>query len=295
MDNSTYGQLAVFHTIASEQSISAAARKLGVTVPSVSKSLRLLEQKIGVPLFTRTTRRISLTEAGRALLTKTANPMMELDGALEEVLGLGGEPAGTVRVTLSRFAWQLLIQGRLAAFKERYPHIVLELSIDDGTVNLVEQGFDLGIRFGDTLSEGMVARQIHPPFRLGLYASQGYLQQYGTPHTPDELSAHHFISYRFTTSNRLSPLVLHHAGLAITTTIRNVMVCNDIDVVRDAIIEGMGIGRIFEPLQQKMTQRRELIPVMEAYWQQFPAVYLYYSQNSQRAKRVQAVIAFLLS
>ncbi|MEI7256616.1 LysR substrate-binding domain-containing protein [Dickeya dadantii] len=293
MDNATYGQLAVFHTIAREQSISAAARKLGVTVPSVSKSLRLLESKTGVPLFSRTTRKISLTEAGRALLAKTANAMSELDGALEEILDSGGTPSGLVRLTLSRFAYQLIVRPRLAEFYRTYPHIQLELSINDGTVNLIEQGFDLGIRFGNTLSEGMVAREIYPPFRLGLYASTDYLAKYGTPKSPEELSKHRLITYRFTTSNRLSPIILNRDGLSVAVETPYSMICNDIDAVCDAVSDGIGIGRIFEPLHQRMEQRHNLIPILKKYWSLFPAVYLYYCQNSQRAKRVQAVISFL--
>lgn len=294
MDNSTYGQLAVFHAIAREKSISAAARKLGVTVPSVSKSLRLLERTTGIPLFARTTRKISLTEAGQALLNSTAAAMSELDMALEDVMDSGGQPAGTVRLTLSRFAYQLIVRPRLADFYQACPQIQLELSINDGTVNLVDEGFDLGIRFGNTLNEGMVAREIYPPFKLGLYASAAYLAHAGTPKTPHALSDHRLITYRFTTSNRLSPLVLDNGGVSLAVEMPYAMICNDIDAVCDAVLAGLGIGRIFEPLQQRMHQGEKLIPVLKKYWQPFPAVYLYYQQHSSRAKRVKAVIDFFV-
>lgn len=294
MDNSTYGQLAVFHAIAREKSISAAARKLGVTVPSVSKSLRLLERTTGIPLFARTTRKISLTEAGQALLNSTAAAMSELDMALEDVMDSGGQPAGTVRLTLSRFAYQLIVRSRLADFYQAFPQIQLELSINDGTVNLVDEGFDLGIRFGNTLNEGMVAREIYPPFKLGLYASAAYLAHAGTPKTPQALPDHRLITYRFTTSNRLSPLVLDNGGVSLAVEMPYAMICNDIDAVCDAVLAGLGIGRIFEPLQQRMHQGEKLIPVLKKYWQPFPAVYLYYQQHSSRAKRVQAVIDFFV-
>lgn len=294
MDNATYGQLAVFHAIAREKSISAAARKLGVTVPSVSKSLRLLEQTTGMPLFARTTRKISLTEAGRALLSKTATAMSELDLALEDVVDLGRLPSGLVRLTLSRFAYQLIVRARLAEFYQACPQIQLELSINDGMVNLVEENFDLGIRFGNTLNEGMVAREIYPPFKLGLYASAGYLAAEGLPKTPEALSTHRLVTWRFTTSNRLSPLVLNNGGVSFAVDMPHTMICNDIDAVCDAVLAGVGIGRVFEPLQQNMPDGDKLIPVLKKYWQPFPSVYLYYQQNSQRAKRVQAVIDFFV-
>ena len=294
MDNSTYGQLAVFHAIAHEKSISAAARKLGVTVPSVSKSLRLLERTTGIPLFARTTRKISLTEAGQALLSKTAGAMAELDMAFEDVMDAGGVPSGPVRLTLSRFAYQLIVRPRLAEFYHACPQIQLELSINDGTVNLVDERFDLGIRFGNTLNEGMVAREIYPPFMLGLYASADYLATSGTPKNPQALASHRLITYRFTTSNRLSPLVLNNGGVSLAVDMPHTMICNDIDAVCDAVLAGIGIGRIFEPLQQRMPGGDKLIPVLKKYWQPFPAVYLYYQQNSPRAKRVRAVIDFFV-
>ncbi|UWX92286.1 LysR family transcriptional regulator [Enterobacter mori] len=292
MDNATYGQLTIFHVIAREGSISAAARKLSVTTPSVSKSLRLLEAKTGVPLFTRTTRRISLTEAGRNLLLKTKDAIATLDLAMEDIQSLGEIPAGPVRITLSRFAYQLIVKPRLAEFTLAYPDIQLELSINDGAVSLVEEGFDLGVRFGDTVSEGMVVKKIHPAFKMGLYASEAYLRQYGLPEQPGDLTDHRLITYRFTTSNRLSPLQLVEDGLSITPEIAPVMICNDIDAVCDAVRAGIGIGRIFEPLHAGMADSRDLKPILQEYWPMYPAVYFYYLQNTQRVKRVQAVINF---
>ena len=287
-----YGQLLIFHVIAREGSISAAARKLSVTTPSVSKSLRLLEAKTGIPLFIRTTRRISLTEAGRNLLLKTEDAIATLDLAMEDIQSLGEIPSGPVRVTLSRFAYQLIVKPRLAEFNLAYPDIQLELSINDGAVSLVEEGFDLGVRFGDTVSEGMVVKKIHPSFKMGLYASEAYIRQYGLPEQPGDLSAHRLITYRFTTSNRLSPLILIEEGLSITPEITPVMICNDIDAVCDAIRAGIGIGRIFEPLHAGMVNSRDLKPILHKYWPMYPAVYIYYMQNTQRVKRVQAVIGF---
>lgn len=245
-----------------------------------------------MPLFSRTTRKISLTEAGKALLIKTQSLMSELDLALDDLIQSQGAPSGLVRITLSRFAYQLLIRTRLKEFHQAYPEIELELSINDGTVNLVDEGFDLGIRFGDTINDGMVAKAIYPPSRMGLYASADYVKSHPLPTCPEELSTHRLITYRFTTSNRLSPLTLYKENKPVRVAIPNVMICNDTDVVYDAILAGIGIGRIFEALHQQKNTKDELIPVLQQYWKPFPALYLYYRQNSQRAKRVQAVINF---
>jgi len=182
MDNVVYSQICIFQSIAREGSISAAARKLGITPPSVSKALKLLEHHTGHPLFIRTTRRIKLTDAGQQLLQQTSGAVESLEQALENIKDLNQEPSGLVRITISRFAYLLILKPFMAEFCQYYPQIQLEISVYDGTVNLMDDKFDLGIRFGDILDGGVVARQLMRSFREGLYASKAYLETYGTPY-----------------------------------------------------------------------------------------------------------------
>ncbi|MBN6070172.1 LysR family transcriptional regulator [Aggregatibacter actinomycetemcomitans] len=293
-DNSYYGQLNVFQTIAQEGSISAAARKLQIAVPSASQSLKLLEQKIGVPLFHRTTRNIQLTDAGKQLLERTEDAMSTLHQALEEVQNYGSAPSGTVRLTLARFAYQLLLKPILAEFHQRYPQIQLEISLNDALTNLIEDGFDLGIRFGNRLDEGMVARKLMNPFKEGLYVSESYVAQYGIPRTPKALTGHKLIGYRFISSNRIEPLVLDIDGQDTALDMDIPLICNDPEIIADATREGLGIGRIFETSLQLFPDKAQFIPVLQKYWRQYPALYLYYLQHSQKAKKVQVLIEFLL-
>ncbi|SQI44717.1 D-malate degradation protein R [Serratia plymuthica] len=182
MNNVIYNQIRIFQSIAREGNISAAARKLEITPPSVSKALKLLEQHIGHPLFVRTTRRIELTEAGQQLLEQTVAAVDSLEKSLENIRDQNQEPSGLVRITLSRFAYLLILKPAMAAFCRQYPGIKLEVSVYDGTVNIIDDRFDLGIRFGDILEGGVVARQLMKPFREGLYASSAYLEAFGTTH-----------------------------------------------------------------------------------------------------------------
>lgn len=294
MDKSYYGQLHVFQTIALEGSISAAAKKLGVAVPSVSQSLKLLEQKIGVPLFQRTTRKIQLTEAGTMLLNSTLESMQTLNQAINEVQQFGSSPSGVVKITLARYSYQLMLKPYFAEFCQLYPDIQLEISVFDGTINLVEQGHDLGIRFGNTVEEGMVARQIFPSIREGLYASASYVEQFGIPKAPSELIGHKLVGYRFITANRLYPLTLIENGHEINVEMPTQLVTNDIDVMNDAIRSGVGIGRIFEPIAKSQSDYHQFIPVLQSHWISHPPVYLYYLQHSQKARRVKVLIDFLV-
>ena len=293
-DNSYYGQLNVFQIIAQEGSISAAARKLQIAVPSASQSLKLLEQKIGVSLFHRTTRNIQLTDAGRELLARTETAMITLNQALDEIQHFNSEPSGTVRITLSRFAYQLILRPHLAEFSERFPKIQLEISLNDALVNLLEDGFDLGIRFGNRLEEGMVARKLLPAFKEGLYMSKSYVAKHGKPKTPQDLTVHQLIGYRFISSNRIEPLVLNIDGQETAMNIKTPLLCNDPEIIVDATRQGLGIGRIFEPHMQTFEDKDDFVPVLQKYWQQYPPLYLYYLQHSQKARKVQVVIEFLL-
>lgn len=293
MDSSTYQQLRIFHAIARAGSISEAARTLGMTTPSASQALKLLEQKMDMPLFWRNTRRVVLTDAGQRLLSQTGSLMEQLEHSFDALISEEHEPAGLVKITLSRFAYRLILQDHLAEFHRRYPHICLDISVYDGTVDLVAQGFDLGIRFGDKIDENMVARQLLPAFQEGLYVSDGYLKQYGMP-SRENLHQHRLIGYRFITTGQILPLILEHEGESVSVEMPTPMICNDIDTIADGVRAGLGIGRLFTPIYQQLADKADFIPVLQDYWRTYPPVYVYYPQASQKIKRVVAVINFLL-
>ncbi|MBO1503359.1 MULTISPECIES: LysR family transcriptional regulator [Serratia] len=294
MNNVIYNQLRIFQSIAREGSITAAARKLEITPPSVSKALKQLEQHIGHPLFVRTTRRIELTDAGQQLLEQTTAAVDSLEKSLENIRDQSQEPSGLVRITLSRFAYLLILKPVMAAFCQQFPGVQLEISVYDGTVKIIDDRFDLGIRFGDILEGGVVARQLMKPFREGLYASSSYLKEFGTPTMPAELYQHNLIGYRFITNNRILPLILDHNGEQLTVEMPGQLISNDIDVMADGIRSGLGIGRLFEPIHSLQPDKEQFIPVMEKYWKTYPPVYLYYPKNAGKTKRVKTLIDFLI-
>ncbi|MFZ7188096.1 LysR family transcriptional regulator [Avibacterium avium] len=293
MDSSTYQQLRIFHAIARAGSISEAARTLGMTTPSASQALKLLEQKMDMPLFWRNTRRVVLTDAGQQLLSQTGSLMEQLEHSFDALISEEHEPAGLVKITLSRFAYRLIIQPYLAEFNQRYPHICLDISVYDGTVDLVQAGYDLGIRFGDKIDENMVARQLLPSFQEGLYVSKGYLKTYGEPQRAN-LHQHRLIGYRFITTGQILPLILEQGGESVSVEMPTPIICNDIDTIADGVRAGLGIGRLFAPIHQQLPDKNDFIPVLTDYWRNYPPVYLYYPQASQKIKRVAAVIGFLV-
>ncbi|MEF1202564.1 LysR family transcriptional regulator [Vibrio owensii] len=294
MNGTTYNQLMMFHTIAQEGSITAAARKLEIAPPSVSQALKMLEEQLGLPLFTRTTRRIELTEAGQLLYERTLASMSELNLAVESVSDLSRVPSGKVRITVPRFVYQSLLKPIYIEFCQRYPSIQLEISVSDKAIDIIRDGFDMGIRFGDRVEEGMIARQLTLPVKEALFASPGYVEQYGLPETPDDLKQHKLIQYRFISSNQVAPLNLNNQGETIAVNMPTALIVNDTDVMIDAAHNGLGIGRIVTPMVEEGFKKGEVVPVLEEYWQPYSGLYVYFHKNTQKAKRVRVLIDFLL-
>lgn len=294
MNGTTYNQLMMFHTIAQEGSITAAARKLEIAPPSVSQALKMLEEQLGLPLFTRTTRRIELTEAGQLLYERTLSSISELNLAVESVSDLSRVPSGKVRITVPRFVYQSLLKPIYIEFCQRYPSIQLEISVSDKAIDIIRDGFDMGIRFGDRVEEGMIARQLTLPVKEALFASPGYVEQYGLPKTPDDLKQHKLIQYRFISSNQVAPLNLNNQGETITVNMPTALIVNDTDVMIDAAHNGLGIGRIVTPMVEEGFKKGEIVPVLEEYWQPYSGLYVYFHKNTQKAKRVRVLIDFLL-
>jgi DNA-binding transcriptional LysR family regulator len=293
MNGTTYQQLVIFQTIVQEGSIRAAARRLELAAPSVSQSLKALENSMRLPLLLRTTRRMELTEAGQMLFDSTLPAIATLNYAVESVRNLSEAPSGTVRLTLPRFVAQFFLMPVYAEFCERYPHIQLELSASDATVNIISQGFDAGIRFGDRIEEGMVARALTPPIKDALFASPEYLERHGTPQTPNDLRHHKLIQYRFIASNQLAPLELQDGENRIRVEMPTALVVNDTDLIMDAAQKNLGIGRFLLPMVRPLLKSGALLPVLAKHWPVTPGLYLYYPQNSQKARRIRVLIDFL--
>lgn len=294
MKGATFNQLTIFQSIVQERSIRGAARKLEMAAPSVSQSLKQLEQHVGLPLFNRSTRRIELTSAGELLYQSISPSISNLNFALENVKGLTAKPAGKVSITMPRFAYQFFLRPIYAEFCQRYPDIQLEVSVSDEAVNIISAGIDLGIRFGDRVEPGMVAKQITPATKEALFASPSYAKQFGLPKELEDLKQHKLVQYRFIAANQLAPLILQKNNQEISVEMPHSLITNDTDLMIDATEKGLGIGRIITPMISKQLATGELLPVLEKHWQPYSGLYLYFTQHSQKASRLRVLIDFLV-
>lgn len=294
MKSSTYNQLLIFHVIAQEGHISAAAKKLEMAVPSVSQALKLFEKELGLPLFSRTTRTIELTDAGQKLKHTTQHLLSELDLALESIKDLSHEPSGKVKITVPRFVYQYLIEPIYAEFCQKYPTIQLEISVSDEAFDIIKEGFDMGIRFGHRVSAEMVARQLTAPMKEALFASPDYIHKYGYPKTPTDLNNHQLIQYRFISSKQIAPLVLNDRGTILTIDMPISLIVNDTDLMINAAIKGLGIGKIIKPAVDSFLKSGILIPVLEDYWTTYSGLFAYFPKNAVKAKRLRVFVDFLV-
>lgn len=293
MNSSTYNQLSIFISIVQEEGVRPAARKLEMAAPSVSQALKQLEKQVGLPLITRTTRQMELTDAGRLLYERSLPLVSELDETLEQVKQLNQVPSGKLRITLPIFAFTYFLQPLYAKFCKKYPEIDLEISLSDATVNIIKDGFDAGIRFAHKIEEGMVSVRLTPPLVQTIFASPEYLEANGTPETPEELSTHTLISYRYLSSNQLAPLMVTEDGNSYPVKMPRGIIVNHPDLMMDAAEQGLGVAAILEPIAKDAIAAGKIAPILESYSYSYPGLHLYFPRHSEKANRIRVLVDFL--
>ncbi|HEY6529131.1 MAG TPA: LysR family transcriptional regulator [Cellvibrionaceae bacterium] len=295
MKSVIYEQLRVFQAIVRAGGISAAARQLEVSAPSVSQSLKQLERHLGLTLFHRSTRHMELTAAGTQLFQHTQPLTQALDAALDNINHLAHSPIGSLRITLPKFVYNWKLKPFYADFCRQYPSIALEISINDATIDLIDNNFDIGIRFGHKLDARMVAKPISDTIRDAIFASPEYIQRHGLPRSPADLSGQRFIQYRFHASNKLLDFALDNYDGPLPSDLSAALIVNDTYAIVDAAIAGLGIGRVLEPVVEPYLAQRLLIPILEPYWPVCPPLYLYYPQTLQKSGVVKAFVDFFMA
>lgn len=287
--------LAWFALVARHRSFTKAAAEAGVSRAALSQSLKALEQQLGARLLYRTTREMSLTEAGQQLL-ETLQPSL---AAIERVVrGLGeadGEPSGVLRVNTARIAARHVIEPHLHEFLERYPRVTLELMLDDGLSNILAEGCDAGIRLGESLVEHMIAVPITPALEMAVVGTPEYLALRGTPRTPADLAEHRCINYRYRGGG------LHDwefanpdDGHEFTVAVKGRYLVNDDDGMLRAALQGVGLIQHINVAVQEAIDDGRLIRVLQDWCPPFPGFYLYAPSREQMPLKVRALLEFLI-
>ena len=278
-----------FLRVAARRSFRQAADDLGITPSAISQAIRALEARVGIALFTRTTRSVGLTEAGERFL-EHARPAFEgLVAAGDAARGLADRPSGLLRLAVPRAVVPLLLEPILASFAEAYPDVVVEIVASAELADLARDGFDAGIRMGEFIAADMVAVRLTPPFRFVIVGSPAYLDRRGRPNTLDDLRNHSCVRMR-RSSGAVAPWRAEDGGRSIDVGVRGPLVVNDFPTMLGAARSGVGLAQVPEPVAARDVRDGRLEEVLTAYAAKTPGIFLYHSGVRQVLPKLRAFI-----
>ncbi len=238
--------LTAFVTVATRRSFRRAADELGTAPSTLSHAMRALEERMGVRLLNRTTRSVSPTEAGLELLDRLRPALATLDEALDSVAAFRGNVAGTVRINAPRLGATILLRDILPSMSQRFPDVVVDLVVEGKLIDIVAGGFDAGIRLVDSIPKDMIAVPFAGAVSFVCVASPAYIDRFGEPGTPDELTRHRCIGHRVP-NGKLYRWEFERAGQALTVEASGSLILDDEELMVDAAIKGLGIAYVASP------------------------------------------------
>lgn len=272
--------LLTFIAVAEERGFSAAAVKLGISPSAVSQSVRHLEQRLGLTLFNRTTRSVSLTEVGERYLERIQPALKQLAQASQELGREADHPAGLLRINVPRAAYLIVLQPMLRRFMEAYPEINLEIRVESLLVDIVSQGFDAGIRFGGLVEKDMVAVAVGPALQAQIIASPDYLVRHGVPVHPRDLMAHDCISFRHVSTGQIERWELERGEETFSLQVKGRLILNDSETLVRAALDSLGIAYMINGYIEPLIEQGRLVRVLQEWSPVLPALHLYYPTRS---------------
>ena len=284
--------LQAFFHVARLRSFRKAAGQLNLSASALSHTVARLEQDLGVRLLNRTTRSVSPSAAGARLLARLAPALGEIALALDDLNVERTEMRGRVRLNVPRPATQLVLAPRLAAWRVAYPEIALEIVSSDAVVDIVEQGFDAGMRFGELLQQDMVAVPVGPPIEFVVCASPAYLAAHGVPAGPDELLGHQCLQLRFP-SGAVYRWDFQHDGHPIAIATGGALLLDDFGAIAQAALDGAGICYTYAGYARPHLDSGALVQLLAPYAPPPERFYLYYPSGRNMPASLRAFIDFL--
>ena len=271
--------LEVFTAIARHGSLRAAADALGLKPSTVSHQLKTLEEQLETALFIRTTRSVSLTEAGRALIRGAGPAFDQLSEAVESARSTGHAARGALKLAMPEFAYHLYVSPVLQSFCQAYPEIEVELSLTDALSDILGEELHAGFRLGDRIAEDMVAVRLTGPLQLAVVASPRYLETHGAPATPRDLLDHTCIRYRFQSAGRIAPWTFTGPEGEYTVDVQGNLITNTLPASIDLVRQNLGLVFTFRDYVASQIAKGELVPVLEDHLGTTPGIYIYFPRE----------------
>lgn len=286
------GELAAFAIVAKERSFTRAGARLGLSQSAVSHMMRTLEAKLGLQLLARTTRSVSPTAAGVALLDDLAPALERIEQSLAAARNLRDRPAGKIRLVLSQAAARLVLFSKLDYFAAAYPEIELDVTSSAERVDLVAEGYDAGIHTGEFIERDMIAVRVGQDMQLAVVGSPKYFDSRKAPKSPRDLKGHSCVAlrlrkgevYRWEFQKRKRSLHVNPQGK---------LTCSDPDLALQAALTGLGLVMTLEPLVTAMIAEGRLVRVLGDWCPSFPGYFLYYPSRRHQPAALKALIETL--
>jgi DNA-binding transcriptional LysR family regulator len=290
MARTDLNQLTWFQAVAEERSFTRAAAKLGVAQSTLSHTIKQLEARMGIRLLTRTTRNVATTTAGERLLQTITPRIAEIEDEIAALTALRDKPSGSIRLTLSDHALESVVWPKLKAVLSAYPDISVELILDSTFRNIVEEGFDAGVRLGESVEKDMIAVRIGPDWRLVAIASPKYFIAHGLPEHPQELVRHVCINMRHETAGGLYAWEFEKDGQELRVRVNGQLAFNNSYAMIDAAVNGYGIAYVPENIVERQIASGELVQVLDDWSPFFDGYFLYYPSRRQNLPAFKVII-----
>lgn len=285
--------LSVFVTVARTLSFARAADELRISATAVSKTIKQLEAGLGTRLLNRTTRSVSLTEAGSQLLSTIQPALASVESAIEQVQSDYDQPSGELRVNTSHVGYVSLIEPHLTDFLRTYPALNVEISIDNALSDIVSAGFDVGVRLGHTVQQDMIGVPLGESQQRVVVASPDYLDLHSEPKEPHELIMHKCIRQRLHARGQLYEWVFRVNDRNQQININGSVTHDEMRAVVSSACDGAGLAYVFRQFAKKEIAQGKLRIVLEAFSPVGEPFYLYYPHRTQMPAKLRVFVDFL--
>ncbi len=285
--------LLAFLAVADEGSFTKAAARLGVSQSALSQNIRHLEERLGLRLLARTTRRGAPTEAGERLRRSIAPRFREIEADLRALTELRDKPAGRLRITATEYAADTVLLPKLAALLPEYPDIEVEIAVDYGLTDIVGEHYDAGVRLGEQVEKDMIAVRIGPDVSMAVVAAPPYFDARSRPTHPNRLTEHNCINLRLPTHGGTYAWEFEKDGRELNVHVRGQLVLGGATQMLHAAKAGLGVAYVPEELARPYLRAGELERVLEDWCPPFPGHHLYYPNRRQASRAFALVVEAL--
>jgi DNA-binding transcriptional LysR family regulator len=290
MDRGELANLTAFVAVADRRSFRAAASHLGVTPSALSHSMRQLEERLGLRLLHRTTRSVSVTDAGARLLERLRPAIEQIASALENLNEERQRPLGRLRIYAGRFAAAAVVAPIWARFLSTYPEIHLELAVGEAPIDIVAKGFDAGIGPQNRAAADMIAVRVMGPMKIAVVGAPSYFAKSRPPRTPDDLVRHSCVQYRQLADGDLFVWPFERNGKSRRISVDGRVMVNSPDLAVRAAVDGLGIAYTIEALAEPFLRSGQLARVLEEWSPLVQGLFLYYPGHRQVPATLRAFI-----